>query len=285
MAAAAQSLPCTRTEDTTRVCTERGTRTPADDAFCFLFISRLHVSRANALKSFGSFCRASESHQQSGHRCSTHTTKHPLVPRHGQGNGTRSALPRPNCSPNSSSRGKLSYQEEDFDQAAVHLLHPGFPPGPFPLGFDELPVLEQHHGPVGVGCDVLLHEIAARHVLDVLPGLFHCSEREEEEREASNYFFKEIPDGFLRESNQAAILSGRIFGGTATLTHPQRTLSADNKPLFPPKSYGKFPRCSSGGDTGPVPSLLAKGLCTTRVSGRGGHSRGLQTGYSSHSLT
>lgn len=73
--------------------------------------------------------------------------------------------------------GKLPYQEKDFDQAAIHFFHSGFPPGPFPLRFDQLAILQQHHGTVGVGRDVLLDEIATGNILDVFPGLFHCSER------------------------------------------------------------------------------------------------------------
>lgn len=73
--------------------------------------------------------------------------------------------------------GKLPYQEKDFDQTAIHFFHSGFPPGPFPLRFDQLAILQQHHGTVGVGRDVLLNEIATGNILYVFPGLFHCSER------------------------------------------------------------------------------------------------------------
>lgn len=70
------------------------------------------------------------------------------------------------------------YQEEDPDQAAVHLLNPGLPPRAFPLGLDELATLEQHHGAVGIRGDVFLDEIAAGDVFYVLPSLFHCPKEE-----------------------------------------------------------------------------------------------------------
>lgn len=70
------------------------------------------------------------------------------------------------------------YQEEDSDQAAVHLFDTGLPPRAFPLRLDELATLEQHHGPVGVSRDVLLNEVAARDVFYVLPSLFHCPKEE-----------------------------------------------------------------------------------------------------------
>ena len=67
----------------------------------------------------------------------------------------------------------VSDQEEDLDEAAVHLLHAAPPPGALPLGLDELAGLEKHHGPVGVGRDVLLNEVLAGRVLYVLPCVLH----------------------------------------------------------------------------------------------------------------
>lgn len=74
------------------------------------------------------------------------------------------------------------YQEEDFDQAAIHFLHSGFPPCPFPLCFNQLAALQQNHGAVGVGRDVLLNEIPAGNVLNIFPGLLHCWGKEERKR-------------------------------------------------------------------------------------------------------
>lgn len=104
---------------------------------------------------------------------------------------------------------ELSYQEKDPDQAAIHFFHSGFPPGPLPLCFDELPALQQHHGAVGVGCDVLLDEIPRGNILNVFPGLFHCSERDGwGERDGQGWKtltkrnFIKIPDGVLHKNIQ-----------------------------------------------------------------------------------
>lgn len=86
-------------------------------------------------------------------------------------------LPQPTPTLASKTRGD-QYQEEDADEAAVHLLNAGLPPRAFPLGLDELATLEQHHGPVGVRRDVLLNEVSARDVFYVLPSLFHCPKEE-----------------------------------------------------------------------------------------------------------
>lgn len=75
------------------------------------------------------------------------------------------------------SRGE-QYQEEDPDQAAVHLLHSGLPPRALPLRLDKLATLEQHHGSVGVSGDILLYEVSAGDVFYVLPRLFHCPKKE-----------------------------------------------------------------------------------------------------------
>lgn len=97
--------------------------------------------------------------------------------------------------PPSMGEEKRPYQEEDFDQTAVHFFHPGFPPGPLPLGFDQLAILQQHHGTVGVCTDVLLNEVPARHVLYVLPRLLNCTERER--NEAGERSFGSLSNGFL----------------------------------------------------------------------------------------
>lgn len=86
----------------------------------------------------------------------------------------------------------MPYQEKDFDQAAIHFFHSGFPPGPFPFCFDQLAILQQHHGTVGVGCDVLLNEITTRNIFYVFPSLFNCSERDEQEKmKMMKDFYKE----------------------------------------------------------------------------------------------
>ena len=73
---------------------------------------------------------------------------------------------------------KEAYQKEDPDKAAVHLLDSGLPPRAFPLGFDQLATLEQHHGAVGVSGDILFYEVSAGDVFYVLPSLFHCPKEE-----------------------------------------------------------------------------------------------------------
>lgn len=64
----------------------------------------------------------------------------------------------------------LTHQKENPDQAAVYLLYPAPPPGPLPLRLDNLADFKKHHGPAGVGGDVLLDKVSTRDVLDVLPG-------------------------------------------------------------------------------------------------------------------
>lgn len=66
------------------------------------------------------------------------------------------------------------YQKKDLDQAAVHFLDFTFPPGSLPLGFDDLANFKKHHGPAGIRRDVLLYEVSARRVLNVLPRTLHC---------------------------------------------------------------------------------------------------------------
>lgn len=67
----------------------------------------------------------------------------------------------------------MPYHEEDLDEASVDLLHAAPPPRPLPLRLDDLPRLEQHHGPVGVGCYILLYEVSTRRILYVVPGALH----------------------------------------------------------------------------------------------------------------
>ena len=67
----------------------------------------------------------------------------------------------------------FAYQEEDLHQASVHLLYFAPPPGALPLRLDDLARLQQDHGPVGIGRDVLLDEVTARRVLYILPCALH----------------------------------------------------------------------------------------------------------------
>lgn len=70
-----------------------------------------------------------------------------------------------------------TYQKEDLDQAAIHLLHFALPPGSLPLSFDDLTNFQEHHGPAGISSDVLLDEVATRGVLYVLPSMFYCENK------------------------------------------------------------------------------------------------------------
>jgi len=108
-------------------------------------------------------------------------------------------------------------------------------------------------------------------------------------------------DFYTRTLKQQSRVAGILVAGhPAMLMHLEcqespHTHSAGNEPLFPPASSANVYRHSAGEDTRSVLCLLSPGsfrhpkaLHTVSVLGhrRGrDHSRGLQIGYSSHSLT
>ena len=122
---------------------------------------------------------------------------------------------------------------------------------------------------------------------------------------------KRIFNSFLKRSQmdfyirtikqQSRVAEFLVVGHPAMLTHPeckesQHTHSAGNKLLFPPASYAKQTSTGTAPEgTGrlsrplsPSSFIYPKALHTISVLGhrRGrDHSRGLQIGYSSHSLT